>query len=160
FNQRICLGCHRNADDVASLTSAQRSGNDAVLTNVSTPASRASRQGPTDHARLNDEIISAINSGRLIGTDETFAKPPTAAFTLSGHFFPAAGAFTPLADFGGPIQHVRATDPCYPDFIPPEGIDPFLQGGIDPATGLSLIGGRRAIGERGAPPYVGRGLME
>lgn len=160
FNQRICLGCHRSSDDVASLTSAQRSGNDAVLTNVSTPASRASRQGPTDHERLNSEIIAAIGAGRLIGTDETVGKPPTAAFTLFGDFFPAAGAFNPLTDFGGPIQHIRATGACYPDFLPPESIDPFLQGGIDPATGLSVLGGRRAIGERGAPPYIGRGLME
>ena len=134
FNQNRCLGCHRNAEDIPP---------GAGPLTVSTPFSRAGRQGPTDHS-----VITRTN------------PPPTAAFTLFGTFFPASGAFDPLAAFGGPIQHVRTTGDCEADIIPPESIDPTLRGGIDPTTGLSAIGGRRAIGERAAPPYVGRGLME
>jgi len=134
FNQNRCLGCHRNAEDIP-----RGSG----LLTTSTPVSRAGRQGVTNHS-----LITTAN------------PPPTAAFTLFGDFFPASGAFDPLAAFGGPIQHVRANGGCEADVIPPESIDPNLRGGIDPTTGLSAIGGRRAIGERAAPPYVGRGLME
>jgi CxxC motif-containing protein (DUF1111 family) len=134
FNQNRCLGCHRNAEDIPR---------DSGLLTFSTPASRAGRQGVTNHA-----IITKQN------------PPPTAAFTLFGDFFPASGAFDPLAAFGGPIQHVRTTGDCLPDVIPAESIDPNLQAGIDPISGLSALGGRRAIGERAAPPYVGRGLME
>jgi CxxC motif-containing protein (DUF1111 family) len=135
FNQRICLGCHRNSDELGFPMTP--------LVTTSTPASRAARHGPTDH-----DAITPVN------------PPPTAAFTLFGDFSPAAGAFNPLAEFGGPIQHVRAVDPCLPDIIPPESIDPFLQGGTDPITGLSALGMRREVGERAAPPYIGRGLME
>lgn len=134
FNQNRCLGCHRNAEDIPP---------DAGLLTLSTPFSRAGRLGPTNHS-----VITRHN------------PPPTAAFTLFGTFFPASGGFDPLAVFGGPIQHVRTTGDCEADIIPPESIDPTLRGGIDPTTGLSAIGGRRAIGERAAPPYVGRGLME
>lgn len=160
FNQRICLGCHRNSDDIATLNPAtQFSG--APLVTVSTPASRASRHGPTDHVALNRDILAAIAAGDAsIGMDETRGKPPTASFTLFGAFFPAAGAFNPEVVFGGPIQHVRSTPACFPDVIPDESADPFILGGIDPLTGLPVIGGRRAIGERAAPPYIGRGLME
>ncbi|HUG55127.1 MAG TPA: di-heme oxidoredictase family protein [Vicinamibacteria bacterium] len=134
FNQNRCLGCHQSADDIPPGTG---------LLQVSTPVSRAARQGPTDHS-----VITRNN------------PPPTAAFTLFGTFFPASGGFDPLAAFGGPIQHIRTTGDCEADIIPPESIDPTLRGGIDPTTGLSAIGGRRAIGERAAPPYAGRGLME
>jgi CxxC motif-containing protein (DUF1111 family) len=134
FNQTRCLGCHTNADNIP-----RTSG----LLTVATPVSRAMRQGPTSHS--------------LITKDN---PPPTAAFTLFGDFFPASGAFDPLTAFGGPIQHVRTTGDCLPDVILPESIDPNLAGGIDPVSGLSALGGRRAIGERAAPPYIGRGLME
>jgi len=132
FNQPICLGCHRNSDEAV-----------AGLVVSSTPVSRAGRSGVTTAETFN-----------------TGVPPPTAAFTLFGDFFPAAGVFNPLAEFGGPIQHVRSTGGCLPDIVPPESIDPFLQGGIDPLTGLSALGGRRAMGERAAPPYIGRGLIE
>lgn len=141
FNQPICLGCHRNSEQLVGFA--------PVIT--PTLASRAARSGVTDHAL----ITKASAADNLNPT-----HPPTAAFTLFGDFFPAAGAFNPLLEFGGPIQHVRATGDCDIDIIPPESIDPFLQGGIDPATGLSALGGRRAIGERAAPPYIGRGLIE
>ncbi len=134
FNQNRCLGCHRNAEDIPA--------GSGFLT-VSTPPSRAGRIGVTNHSRITRDT-----------------PPPTAAFTLFGDFFPASGAFDGLAVFGGPIQHVRSNGGCEIDIIPPESIDPNLRGGIDPVTGLSALGGRRAVGERAAPPYVGRGLME
>ncbi len=62
--------------------------------------------------------------------------------------------------FGGPLQHVAAIGYCAVNPIPSIDIDPNLAGGIDPVTGLSPLGERRVTGERAAPPYVGRGLME
>ena len=118
FNQNRCLGCHLNAQDIPAST--------GFLT-VATPASRAGRAGPTDYA-----AITKTN------------PPPTAAFTLFGDYSPASGLFDPLAIFGGPIQHVRATGDCQPDIIPPESVDPNLHGGIDPVTGTSQLGFRRA----------------
>ena len=44
--------------------------------------------------------------------------------------------------------------------VPSLSQDPYLQGGIDPVTRMSTLGLRRAKGERAAPPYVARGLME
>lgn len=134
FNQNRCLGCHQNAEDIPPIT--------GFLT-VATTASRAGRVGSTDHA-----VITRNN------------PPPTAAFTLFGDYSPASGGFDPLAIFGGPIQHVRTTGGCEADILPPEEVDPNLQGGIDPVSGLSQLGFRRATGERAAPPYIGRGLME
>ncbi len=134
FNQSRCLGCHTSAEDIPP---------GSGLLTVATPASRAGRLGPTDYARISKS-----------------SPPPTAAFTLFGDYSPASGGFDPLAAFGGPIQHVRTTGECLPDAIPPESIDPNLQGGIDPVTGTSQLGFRRAQGERAAPPYIGRGLME
>lgn len=134
FNQNRCLGCHLNSQELSASTG---------LLTVATPASRAGRLGPTDQA-----AISATT------------PPPTAAFTLFGDYSPASGGFDPLTVFGGPIQHVRANNGCLADIVPPEQVDPNLQGGIDPVTGTSQLGFRRAQGERAAPPYIGRGLME
>ena len=64
-------------------------------------------------------------------------------------------------NFSGFVQHTRPSlSACRPDPILPVEVDPVLRGGIDPATGLSPIGIRRAVGERAGPPYIGRGLME
>lgn len=134
FNQNRCLGCHLNAQDIPASS--------GFLT-TATPASRAGRSGPTDQSTINKDN-----------------PPPTAAFTLFGDYSPASGGFDPLSVFGGPIQHVRSNGGCEADIIPPESIDPNLQGGIDPVTGTSLLGFRRAQGERAAPPYIGRGLIE
>ncbi len=134
FNQNRCLGCHLNAQDIPASSG---------LLTIATPASRAGRTGPTDYA-----VITKNN------------PPPTAAFTLFGDYSPASGLFDPLAIFGGPIQHIRTTGDCEADIIPPESVDPNLQGGIDPVTGTSQLGFRRSQGERAAPPYVGRGLIE
>lgn len=146
FNQRACIGCHTNSEDVranieqGSLPVVEP----ASFTLFSTPVSRAARQGNTDHSKITKE------SG----------NPPTAAFTLYGDYSPGTGSFDPIASLGGPLQHVQAVDSCRINNLPSFLVDPNLQGGIDPVTGLSPLGLRRETGERAAPPYIGRGLME
>ncbi len=159
FNQRACIGCHKNSDDnknnlfcgakqVACAGANPSPGCcDTTLAGVNmtdTPVSRANRQGVTEYPYIT----------KLAG------NPPTAAFTLYGDYNPATGAFDPLTAFGGPLQHVGATGYCQINIIPPISIDPNLAGGIDPITGMSPLGERRETGERAAPPYVARGLME
>ena len=51
-------------------------------------------------------------------------------------------------------------DACLPDRIPLTSEDPNLAGSIDPVTFLAPSGFRRTTGERAAPPYIGRGLIE
>ena len=138
-NQDRCLGCHTNTAE-----------NDAsegliVTTDVDfpgTPAGRAARSAPTDF------VVSSAGN----------APTETAAFTLFGDFSPSSGGFNGLAMLGGPVQHVRPlVDGCEPDVIPPPEV---TIGPVDPITGLSAVGLRRAVGERQGPPYIGRGLME
>jgi CxxC motif-containing protein (DUF1111 family) len=145
YNQRACIGCHMSSVD--NRTNLAQSPSDASLAGVNltaTPVSRAGRQGPTDYASIT----------KLSG------NPPTAAFTLYGDYNPSSGVFNPLSVFGGPLQHDNATGECAINTLPPVSIDPNLAGGIDPITGLSPLGQRRETGQRAAPPYVGRGLME
>ncbi|MFO0742386.1 MAG: di-heme oxidoredictase family protein [Labilithrix sp.] len=137
FNQRSCLGCHNNSTD-------NRDNRLEGPNHVNTPVSRGGRQGLTDYSQIT----------KLVG------NPPTVAFTLYGDYNPNTGAFDPLTQFGGPLQHVVATGYCAINPIPPISIDPNLAGGIDPVTGLSPLGQRRVTGERAAPPYIGRGLIE
>jgi hypothetical protein len=176
-NQPFCQGCHRNADEVPS---------NAGLIKTSSPISRASRSTPTDfnftaldpatgggRAPDQDEVVDP-RTGAITGTGRT------AAFTVFGDFMPAidpaSALFDPLdghgphllqpgfpfpsfnsapgigQQFGGVVQHVRpSVAACLPDRIPPLEIDTQLAA----ATGF-----RRSVGERAAPPYVGRGLME
>jgi len=145
FNQRDCLGCHNNsADNKTNL--GNNSGDQALaaVNLVNTPVSRGGRQGQTDFASIT----------KLVG------NPPTVAFTLYGDYNPSSGAFDPISLFGGPLQHVNAIGYCAINPIPSISIDPNLAGGLDPITGLSPLGERRVLGERAAPPYVARGLME
>jgi hypothetical protein len=61
----------------------------------------------------------------------------------------------------GGVQRVRPSlNACLPDRIPLNSEDPRLAGGVDPITFLSSSGFRRTTGERAAPPYVARGLIE
>jgi len=151
FNQRRCLGCHFSSTDVRDNNlqdSVKFNGQTfTTLNTVNTPVSRAARQGPTNYDYVHDNY-----------------RPNTAAFTLFGDYFPASGAFDPIEILGGPLQHVHSvalsTRGCVSEVQPPLSRDPFLQGGFDPVTGLSMIGAFRAIGERAGPPYIGRGLME
>jgi len=107
----------------------------------------------------NSNAPTATPAGRAARTNQTNytlssqgVRPDTDAFTLFVDFSSSSGSVIPLSEFGGPIQHVGATGGCSPDIIPDVSIDPFLQGG-----GIGL---RRAVGERAAPPYIGRGLIE
>lgn len=146
FNQRMCLGCHnsseQNRDNFAVGMLADSAP--SMLTMTNTPVSRGGRQGLTDYAKIT----------------KAAGNTPTVAFTLYGDYFPASGAFDPISVLGGPLQHVHAVGECAINDMPPLSIDPNLQGGLDPVTGLSTLGARRASGERAAPPYVARGLME
>ena len=145
FNQRMCLGCHENAaDNAANVAQGVPNPSLGAVNTVNTPVSRADRRGLTDYSRVKNAT----------------GNPATAAFTLYGDYSPASGAFTPLSEFGGPLQHDHAIGVCDSNDIPPLSMDPYLQGGIDPVTDMSTLAERRAMGERAAPPYVGRGLME
>ncbi len=146
FNQRACIGCH-NSSTQNQMNHAKGHVTDPALAGVNvqnTPVSRGGRQGLTDYALIT----------------KSAGNPPTVAFTLYGDYYPANGAFDPLAIFGGPLEHDFAIGDCAINDIPALNIDPNLQGGVDPVTGLSPLGARRAMGERAAPPYVARGLME
>src|SRR5260370_11548725 len=177
-NQPFCLGCHTNSAEVPR---------NSKLGTASSHSSRAARSTPTNfdpdtggtsldpatgggRAPDQDEVVDP-SSGAITGTGRT------AAFTIFGDFKPSTGAFNSLSadagpnspNFGGFVQHVRPSlAACLPDRIPPISIDPNLHGvTVDPATrflnpptGISLTGFRRTTGERAAPPYVGRGLME
>lgn len=136
-----------------------------------------SPDGSVDLSRL-----SLNTSGELDAVNNTGR---TAAFTVFGNFHPEQEevnfltSFDPLTNvpnflgvtqnFGGFLQHVRppseelkALDPsidCKPEAIPSIAEDKNL-GTIDPITGLSPSGFRRAITELAGPPYIGRGLVE
>jgi hypothetical protein len=146
FNQRACIGCHNSSVQNQTNFMGGDSDDDALaaVNMVNTPVSRGGRQGLTDYSLIS----------KLAG------NPPTVAFTLYGDYNPASGVFDPLSVFGGPLQHVNAIGYCAINELPSIDIDPNLAGGIDPVTGLSPLGERRVTGERAAPPYVARGLME
>src|SRR5262249_39290685 len=152
-NQRFCLGCHTNSADVLS-----RERNVQLAPTIS-PASRAARSSTTNFSFTSfdpatgggmapDNVDAINNTGK------------TAAFTLFGDFRPATNTFNGLGAFSsGGVQRVRpALDACLPDRIPLLTEDPNIPShlpGVDPTTGF-----RRTTGERAAPPYIGRGLME
>ena len=148
-NQKFCLGCHRSSDEAVA----------PLVTSIS-HVSRAGRSTATNF------VVTAFNpatgGGVAADSDDPLRGPGrTAAFTIFGDFSPSAGTFLPLDQFSGFVQHTRPSLPdCLPDPILPVEVDPNLQGGIDPTTGLSPLGLRRAVGERAGPPYIGRGLME
>ncbi|HET6897076.1 MAG TPA: hypothetical protein VFK70_01970, partial [Vicinamibacteria bacterium] len=140
-NQVRCMGCHLSGSDNLS---------GFITTN--SHVTRAARATPTNFrytafnpatggGRAADNLDALTNTGR------------TAAFTIFGDFSPSAGTFDPLAGFSGFVQHTRPSIPaCLPDPILPIEVDPNIRGGIDPATGLSPLGIRRAVGERAGPP--------
>lgn len=153
-NQPNCLACHRNTSELPS--------EDELVAN-DTQVSRAARTTPTNFtftARGLD--FDFITGGRA--TDHVDAIDDTgrtAAFTLFGDFSPSRGVFQTLSWAGDAVQQVRPSLPaCVPEAIPSISEDRFLLGEVDPDTGTSQFGFRRAVGERAAPPYIGRGLME
>jgi CxxC motif-containing protein (DUF1111 family) len=132
--------------------------NDRLVTTPSI-ASRASRSSPTNFSFTSFD--PSTGGGRAPdNADATFNTGETAAFTLFGDFSPSRGAFLSFFSTGG-VQRVRPSlGACLPDRIPLTSEDPNLAGGIDPVTFLSSLGFRRTTGERAAPPYIGRGLIE
>ncbi len=88
-------------------------------------------------------------AGRTAVSDHERVSPPepapTSAFTLFGDFYPGEDRFDPLERFGGPVRHFGATGGCFVDQLPAPNLAP---------------GAVRQLGERAAPSYVGRGLIE
>jgi hypothetical protein len=155
-NQHFCLGCHRSSQEALPDTGLVTCNDGSC----NTQASRAARSTPTNFAVT---AFNPLTGGGVAADDDDALDGPgrTAAFTLFGDFAPATNTFNGLIEFGGVVQHTRPSLPeCLPDPILPVERDPFLQGEVNPATGLSPLGFRRAVGERAGPPYIGRGLME
>src|SRR6185436_5697733 len=154
-----------------SLDADERASMLEGLTFFTTPHTASEVLGPVAnqtrcmgcHLSGDDNLSGCITTNSHV-TRAARATPTNfryAAFTIFGDFSPSAGTFDPLAGFSGFVQHTRPSLPaCLPDPILPVEVDPILRGGIDPATGLSPLGIRRAVGERAGPPYIGRGLME
>ncbi len=136
----------------------ERENRDRLVT-TSSIASRASRSSPTNFSFTSFDPVTG--GGRAPdNVDAIFNTGKTAAFTLFGDFSPSTVAFRSFFTAGG-VQRVRPSlDACLPDRIPLVSEDPNLAGGIDPVTFLSPLGFRRTTGERAAPPYIGRGLIE
>ena len=155
-NQRFCQGCHLNSKDVVMNDHTSRS-----LVTTSSIVSRASRSSTTN--LLFTSFDPLTGGGRAPDHPDALTNTgKTAAFTLFGDFNPMTNAFNALGAFSsGGVQRVRpALAACVPDRIPLIAEDPVLGGVVDPVTFLSASGFRRTTGERGAPPYIGRGLME
>ena len=160
-NQTFCQGCHLSSADVPPHFD--------LVTTVS-QVSRAARSTPTN---FNFTALDpATGGGRPADhLDAIHDTGLTAAFTVFGDFSPSDDVFDPLdgmpnpitgfaQQFGGFVQHTRPTvAACLPDRIPPLSIDKNLVGTPD-ADWVFPSGFRRTAGERAAPPYIGRGLME
>lgn len=153
-NQRFCQGCHLNSNDVV-----EHDPNNKGLVTTPSPASRASRSSPTNFSFTSFDPTTM--GGRAPdNADALFNTGETAAFTLFGDFSPSNETFLSFFSTGG-VQRVRPSlGACLPDRIPLTSEDPNLAGGVDPDTFLSPLGFRRTTGERAAPPYIGRGLIE
>jgi CxxC motif-containing protein (DUF1111 family) len=160
-NQRFCQGCHLNSADVIRKDGdrdRERENSDRLVT-TSSIASRASRSSTTNFSFTSFDPLTG--GGRAPdNVDAIFNTGKTAAFTLFGDFRPSTATFSSFFTSGG-VQRVRPSlEACLPDRIPLVSEDPNLAGGIDPVTFLSQSGFRRTTGERAAPPYIGRGLIE
>lgn len=172
-NQPFCQGCHRSSDEAIR-------GAGLVVDHVSL-VSRGARSTPTNFrftsgnattgGRPPDHLDAINDTGRteaftIFGdySDETNIFDPLDGSTSTIVFNPRTGSTdtVPISgqQFGGFVQHVRPSIPeCLPNRLPTIAEDENL-GVTDPVTGLSERGFRRAVGERAAPPYIGRGLME
>jgi CxxC motif-containing protein (DUF1111 family) len=150
-NQTYCLGCHKNAEEAAP---------GMGLFDKSSQVARAARATPTNFAVTSYDPTTG--GGRPADDlDAVNGAGHTAAFTLFGDFSPATNKFDGLTQLNGFVQHTRPSLPaCLAAPIPAVADDPNLKGGVDPVTYLSASGWRRTVGERAAPPYIGRGLIE
>ncbi len=159
-NQRFCQGCHLNSEDFVRPNGGEDTGK---VRNglVTTPSivSRAARSSPTNFSFTS--LDPSTGGGRAPDNEDAISNTgETAAFTLFGDFAPGMGSFVSFFSTGG-VQRVRPSlDACLPDRIPLNSEDSRLAGGVDPVTFLSSSGFRRTTGERAAPPYIGRGLIE
>jgi len=159
-NQRFCQGCHLNsADFVRRNGHEDTERNSDGLVNTPSVASRAARSSPTNFSFTS--LDPSTGGGRAPDNDDAITNTgETAAFTLFGDFAPGTGKFVSFFSTGG-VQRVRPSlDACLPDRIPLNSEDSRLAGGVDSVTFLSSSGFRRTTGERAAPPYIGRGLIE
>ena len=112
----------------------------ALFTNPALTA--AAGQGPY----FNQTTCLGCHSSQqasLTPTPASRAKVP-AAFTLFGDYYPGSGDFNPRSELGGPILHTMHL-PGYPDQKEP------------PVRDAASV---RVHGNRTAPPYIARGLME
>jgi CxxC motif-containing protein (DUF1111 family) len=157
-NQRFCQGCHLNSNDVLVHDRDRERRNDRLVT-TSSPASRAGRSSPTNFSFTSFD--PSTGGGRAPDNADAISNTgETAAFTLFGDFSPDNRKFLSFFSTGG-VQRVRPSlAACLPDRIALTSEDPNLAGGVDPVTFLSSLGFRRTTGERAAPPYIGRGLIE
>ncbi len=162
-NQPFCLGCHMN-----SAEAVRERGRQQLVSTVS-QVSRAARATPTNFAfvgfdpttgggRPADNLDALDNTGKAAAFTVFSDINPTVFSDLA----PGSGGIDNLTMFSGnSTQHTRPSLPgCLPDPLPPFSQDTNLSGGVDPITHLSATGFRRAVGERSAPPYIGRGLIE
>jgi hypothetical protein len=172
-NQPFCQGCHLNSNEAIPDAGL-------VVDQVSN-ASRAARATPTNFRFTSGNPTTGGRPADHLDADNDTGR--TEAFTVFGDYSPATNIFDPLdgatstivfdpltgstdtvpisgQQFGGFVQHTRPSiAACLPDRLPTIEEDQNL-GTIDPSTGLSPSGFRRAVGERAGPPYIGRGLME
>jgi hypothetical protein len=182
-NQPFCQGCHQNAQE--AVKSPGLLGPLCINgSGCASPATRAGRSAPTNFAVTSLNPFADTGGGLPAdNNDAIFNTGKTAAFTTFGDFtlslqdratlngvdLPTIGFFDPLdvnthnltdgtsprsQAFGGFVQHVRpAVDACVPKPLPPVEFDANL-------ASSNTNGFRRSVGERGAPAYLGRGLME
>jgi hypothetical protein len=149
-NQQYCLGCHMNSPELSAFPD--------LVTAVS-QVSRAARSSPTN---FNFTAFDpTTGGGRAADHEDAITNTgKTAAFTLFGDYNPVTNKFDALASLGGFVQHTRPSlDACVPEPIPSIEEDELLVGEPN-SEGVYPSGFRRAVAERAAPPYIGRGLME
>ncbi len=182
-NQPFCQGCHQNAQD--AVRSPGLLGPKCINgSGCASQVTRAGRSTPTNFQVTSLDPFEDTGGG--LPPDKAnaiFKTGKTAAFTTFGDFsaslqdltslngvpLDTIGFFDPLdgnthnltngtsprsQPFGGFVQHVRpSVDACVPKPLPPVEFDTNLMG-------ANPSGFRRSVGERGAPPYRGLGLME
>lgn len=180
-NQPFCQGCHENAAE--AVQSPGLLGPSCLSGSIcASVATRAARSTPTNFEVTSLDLatgggVAPDNLDALKNSGKTAAFTTFGDFTLSLTDLPAAGFvgaigfFDPLdgashslvgqpsgsftsQPFGGQVQHVRpSVDACIAKPLPPVGFDTNL-------TGTDPNDFHRSVGERAAPPYLGRGLME
>ncbi len=176
-NQAFCQGCHENAAEAVS--SPGLLGPRCIDGSIcASEVTRAARSSPTNFEvtsldKTTGGGLPPDNINALYNTGKTAAFTTFGDFTSSltdvatgsiGFFDPLDGASHSIVGepansyvsqpFGGQVQQVRpAVDTCVPKPLPPVGFDANL-------TGTDPNDFRRSVGERAAPPYIGRGLME